>query len=346
MIMDFKPALVNDKGMEVHAIEGFANGSFALKTVANGRTFIKLFDAQGKEVCADITAIIARNRYVEFCRGAVLGERTCLFLQKGDADDYYAAWVEHDKWYESGVNDVYIFANDWFETSAYGIKILHSADGTEMAHDFKQAKVFNLGYALCMTDADVAGNKWELFTLSGKRIRKVSRVAGFVGDGNMLVYGKASNILSLRDFAGKELPTKPIACFENFANGCFVLTFTDGLSRMYLPNGKPLSVEVKDATLLPDGCFVQYEGTLITGVYGPNGILDRRTIYSFEKVSHYYLFSGEFYNGHLFDSAGQKIGEDYVLLKSADNFALFGHNGELQLFNQYGCVFTAKETLK
>jgi hypothetical protein len=170
-------------------------------------------------------------------------------------------------------------------------------------------------------------------------LRKVDNVVAFVGDGNILVRDKRENAMALKTFAGKDMTKKPISCFESLGNGYFVLTFIDGLSKMYDSNARGRTIEVKDSTFLPDGCFVCYDRKLITGVYNRHGILDRREIFSFEKTNDYYLFSGDSYNGYLYNAKGEKLGENYVLLKSKDNFTLFEHEGQIELFNQYGRVF-------
>jgi len=334
--MNFNPALVDAKGSEVQAIEGFANGSFSLRVKEQGKIVVKLFDAHGKEVCSDIFSSLTKRGFTEFYRGAVLGENKCILMPKENISDYFAVWAEKGQWYASSINDVFIFANDWYMTSAFGTKMLYAADGKEKAKWFDKAEVFNLGFAIA---EDKNKNEWRLFSTSGLEVRKAKNVAAFLGDGNMLVYSEEGKTMSFQNFWGRELIKKPIKSFEKFSNGYFVLEFVDGLSRMYYPNGKVLSVEVGDVSFMSDGSFVHFEGKIISGVYGRRGILDKREIYSFEKAGNYYLFSGEFYNGHLYNSDGKKVGEDYILLKSQDNFALLEHEDELKLFNQYGCVF-------
>ena len=195
-------------------------------------------------------------------------------------------------------------------------------------------RFFNLGSAVRQ-----GGTSWQLYSACGYPLCKVFNVIDFVGDGNILVVGD-DEVMRLLSFDAKILVYEAVAGYEKFVNGRFVLTFEDGTKRMYEPDGRTLSVAVRDSEFLPDGCFVYYEGNLARGVYRPDGILDRREIYSYEKAGSYYLFNGEFDSGVLYDDDTQEIGKNYTLLKQEGNFCLFEHEGSYELFNQFGKVAT------
>ena len=94
---------------------------------------------------------------------------------------------------------------------------------------------------------------------------------------------------------------------------------------------------------MPGGLFIQYDGKLIVGMYGPDGLLDRREVYSFERTGYYYVLNDSVDNGVLYSAESkERIGNDFVLLKSAGLFSLFKnlHTKELVLMNHNGAVLT------
>jgi len=244
-----------------------------------------------------------------------------------------------------------VLAFDGHENGSFKLTVLQNATKVVKAFDEKghpvrankmsiepnslpDLRFFNLGSAVrCEQDT------WQLFSACGCPLRLVSDVVDFVGDGNILV-ADDDKVMKLVSFDGTVLVDTPITSYEMFPNGRFVLVFIDGNMRMFEPDGRRKSELVKNSVFMPDGCFVYYENNLLINVYRPDGILDRREIYSFEKAGYYYLFSGEFYNGALYNDEGEEIGKDYVLLKRQENFCLFEHNGNYELFNQFGKVAT------
>lgn len=339
MIMKFDPALVSKQGAKISAIECFADGGFAATvTTAEGKHDLQVYDAQGRLGCK---AEIDNPSLANFYRGAYLEGNRCLLLTPNvsKADENVnvvgAMLTAQGLAYKTGIDDFNIFANGWYWLSILGVKKLFNSEHQQVAQNFSQVQMFNIGYAL--REENDEPDRWQLFSFSGVPLRVEHHVVEFLGDGNILVADE-DKLMKLFSFGGKMLGVKPILKFEKMVNGCFVLTYVDGTERMFLPAGCPLSVIVQNVQFLPDGCFVHYDGKLIDGVYRSDGILDRREIYSYEKAGNYYLFTSEFDTGVLYDDDGQEIGKDYVLLKQMENFCLFECNGRYELFNQFGRV--------
>lgn len=341
--MNFNPALMQE-GAQISAIECFADGGFAMTvTTPNGKHGLWVYDTQGRLGCK---AEIDNPSLANFYRGAYLEGDRCLLLTPNDTVNSEISVVgamltAQGLAYKTGIDDFKIFANGWYWLSILGVKKLFNAEHMLVAENFTDACVFNIGYAL--KDEQIAKDSWQLFSLTGTLIKTVAHVVDFVGDGNILVADEDS-MMRLLSFDGKVLVCKPIACYEKFNNGRFVLNFTDQTMRMMEADGTSLSVLVQDASFLPDGSMVHFDGKLIGGVYRSDGILDRREIYSYEKAGNYYLFTGEFDSGLLYNDEGQKLGKDYVLLRQKENFCLFEHDNVLELFNQFGkiAVFSNK----
>lgn len=340
MIMDFKSEPLSFKGGSVQKIEGFADGSFTASVFNGEKAFLVLFDAKGQVVAkAEALSVEELSLY----RGATLGKQRLLLLTPTDR-----ACNLHGKRTPScvgsvlcadgiaentGFDDFKLFANGWYELCFANTNKLFNEHHQLVAEGFEQAYVFDLGYAL--TDKYDAG--LHLFSVDGVPMTTSFGVEAVLGDGNLLI-GDEEHHFTLFSFTGKELCQKPIVCFKQRFNGCFELTFSDGLSRMYDPDGNRLTIEVRNATLLADGCFLQYEGKRIIGIYKETGILDKRVVYGVEQCDDYYLLDTEFELGVLYDRQTRCIGKNYVLQKKEDNFALFEHEGKYELFNQFGCV--------
>lgn len=346
MIMDFKSEPLVFEGGLVQKIEGFADGSFTASVLNGEKAFLVLFDAKG-QVVAKADALSVEE--LPLHRGATLGKERILLLSPTDRAcnlrgtrmlSCMGTVLRSDGIAENtGFDDFKLFANGWYELCFANSNKLFNEQHQLMAEGFERAYVFDLGYAL--TDKYDAG--LHLFSVSGVPMTTSLGVEAVLGNGNLLI-GDAENHFTLFSFTGKELCQKPIVCFKQRFNGCFELTFSDGLSRMYDPDGNRLTIEVRDATLLADGCFVQYDGKLIVGIYNETGIVDKREIYSFEQSDDYYLLNSEFESGVLYDRQTHCIGKDYVLLKQGENFALFEHDGNYELFNQFGLVASFDST--
>lgn len=335
MFIDLNPELLIANVSEVRAIAGVRNGCFSLDVVKdNGCENLLMYNKLGQLVYE-----IGNNK--AYNCGVYLNNGHCL-VGKVTTDD-------ENKTHMSGVaylrdvlsfEDAEVFSNDWFALKISGKYQLFNRNFFPVADGFSKALVFKTGYALCFDNESI----WKLFTLDGSFFRTAQNVAGIVGNGNVLVRAD-DGTFKLENFRGEAIETKPIVEFSNYNDNCFVLTTDDGLSRMYDGHASRISVEVEKAntSFLPDGCFVYYEydRKLISAIYQPTGILDRRPVYTFKTTENHYLIDAEFDHGRLFDAKGKELGKEFDLIKDKENFALFEQEGKAKLFNQFGQVFEA-----
>lgn len=331
MFIDFNPRIIGAHATVIEAITGVRNGCFSLAVVKNNMKSLLMYNRFGQ-----LSYEVNRHKGLNY--GVSLKDGACLIGQI-IKDDNHQPHIEGMAYLGKVLpfDDAEVFFNDWFVLKHMGTNKLYHANFSVMAQGFSKAKVFKCGYALCFDDA----TSWQLFSPDGCFLREIHQVEDFIGNGNVLTKSDKGN-LKLENFAGQPFDFKPIIGFKKYNDNCFVLTTADGLSRMYDCDALPISVETRDAQFLPDGCFVQFEygGKLISSIYRPHGILDKRPIFHFETTENYYLISAEFEKERLFDARGKELGRDFTLIKNAENFALFEHEGNIKLFNQYGLVFT------
>ena len=336
MFIDFNPGILVSNAAEVKAIAGVRNGCFSLDIVKdNGCENLLMYNKLG-QLMYEI-----RNNKAYNC-GIYLNNGHCL-VGKVTTDD-------EKKDHMSGVaylrdvllfEDAEVFSNDWFVLKVNGTNMLFDRSLAKISEGFSKAVMFKTGYALCFEDESI----WKLFTLGGNFFRTAQNVAGIVGNGNVLLRAD-DGTFKLENFRGDAIETKPIVEFSNYNDNYFVLTTKDGLSRMYDGQASRISVEVETSNtqFLPDKCFVQleYGGKIVSAIYKPTGILDKRPIYTFETTENYYLINAEFDHGRLFDAKGVELGKGFELIDAKENFALFEQEGKAKLFNQFGEVFEAK----
>lgn len=333
MFISFNPRVPFIGATEIEAITGARNGSFSLQIVKDNVKCLLMYDKLGH-------SLYEVHREEMFNYGVFLGEANCL-IGHASLDDEHKTHVSGKAYLGDVIcfEDAEVFSNDWFVLRVEGTNKLFNRALRVQAEGFKKALMFRNGYALCYDDSS-----WKLFSLKGRFVREVQQVIGFVGDGLVLV--KSDNGETwLESFKGKTLIEKPIISFYNYNENCFVLTTEDGFSRMYRSDGSRISEETRDAEFFPDGCFVQmlYGGKMVSAIYRPNGILDKRPVYSYEMTENYYLINAENEQGRLFDEEGKELGSDFSLIEDTENFALFEHKDRLKLFNQFGLALSIKK---
>lgn len=328
MFISFNPRLPFHS-TEIEAITGARNGSFSLQIVKDNIKSLLMYDRFGHSMYE-----VHREQSLNY--GVFFQDGACL-LGCASVDSEHKTHVSGKAYLGEVIQfeDAEVFPNDWFVLRIHQINTLFDKFLRIKASGFSKAEVFVNGYALCFDDEC----SWQLFKPNGKFLREVDRVAGFVGDGLVLVKTDDGS-LRLENFEGKTLNEKTIVSFFNYNDDCFVLTTSDGFSRMYASSGEIITVETKDAEFLPDGCFVQliYGGKMVSAIYKPNGIQDKRSIYTFEVTEKHYLINSEFDKGLLFDANGKELGREFKLIDNAENFAVFEQEGKIKLFNQYGQV--------
>ena len=240
MFYNFPTAPRLADGSHVLAIDVFNNGCFSavVRTADNKWHNLCLFDDKGDGGMtfvgldsADLgsSAILLDDGYV-----AVIYDHHV----SGGKVQIDAVRFDEQHTYTGRADNLKLFANNWYMLNKYGNNLLFNNMHELKQSNFNSAEVFNLGYALQPKKSASAG-EWSLFTLKGTFVKSYDNVVDFVGDGNVLL-AIGEKEMELRSFTGESLLKKPVACFEKFADGTFVLTTTDGLSRMYRPDGSPL----------------------------------------------------------------------------------------------------------
>jgi len=238
-------------------------------------------------------------------------------------------------------DDVKIFANEWFVLKIKETNKLFRSEGLVMAEGFDKAMAFESGYALSFGDRTI----WKTFARDGYYFTEFRQVAGFFGDGCVLVKNDDQKTMTLKNITGQKLTQRKFVAHEYLSPDRFALTTDTGLTFMYDKNGFSKTVETQNADFLADGSFVSKWDNNTLAVYNKSGILDKykSPIVHFEAMEYYYLIDDNGVKGRLFDVKGTELGHDFVLLKSAENFALFEQEDEVKLFNQFGLVLTLKK---
>lgn len=317
-----KPIKIPD-GKLVRAISGNRDGSFSI--VFDGENFspvVRFYDRDGK-VCYPMSP---------YERASYLSKAYAKAFKLYRGNDFNNGYFKEE-----------IFPNGWSDVRTGEHRFLVNEDFEPVVTDYDSIHVFNCGMVISDFRKTKSQGTMLILDLKGRPLRMVSNIVTFLGDGCYLAEKVETGVWTLFNFAGVELSKKPVTGCELFFNGSFVLTFDDGCQRYYHPDGTVKTVETKDATVLPDGCFIQRdEYHQISGIYSPNGIMDRRSVYRFQKTDDYYLISGEQTDGLLYDSTGNLLGKRFKLVKAEANFAFFERDNWLYVFNQFGKVLSGK----
>lgn len=323
------------KGRPVEEMTLFENGSFSVVTAEEKGKLCYVFNKQGQ-------IFLPGQRFFE--QGAVLANGYSLL--KENAGEGYTLYNELFEPVCSEIEDVQVFANDWYELECGGNKRLFNADHKLMAEGYGWCQVFNAGYCVD-EDKDGNGNVVNFYLPNGRFYDAVSNLLAVVGDGCMLLEHPDDCAYDVVRLDKKIIAKNVVSEVCEFANGRFVLkTYEDDCAQMFEANGDVMSVKVKDATFLADGRFIVFEepGHRIVGLYDQNGIVTKVSVWELQKAGNFYLVSAEQVSGRLFNDKMEVVGDGYCLVSDYKEFALFEHNGpKLELFNRNGCVFSSDE---
>jgi len=322
MNFELKKPIKTPEGLLIRAISGESDGSIAVTYDGEElASAVRFYDAQG-EVMYPMSP----------------EERSGL-LKKA----YRQAFGDYVSDFASGYFTEEKFPNGWADVKVNRHRMLVNDEFKPIVTDYSMVRVTNCG--IIIADGTLGSEKkFEFLNLKGQRLHTVKGIICFLGDGCYLADDPCTGKWFLCDFAGHRLTNKPITGCQMFANGSFILTTNDGFKRLYAPDGTPITIEVaNESQIMPDGYVINYsECHLIDGIYSPKGILDNRSVYSFERMDNYYLITGEDVTGALYDSAGEYLGKNFKRLSSCDNFALFERGDTLFIFNQFGKVLSGK----
>ncbi|MBO5038719.1 MAG: hypothetical protein J6C85_04620 [Alphaproteobacteria bacterium] len=328
--IDLKVATYRYNGRPVEEITLFGNGSFCVLTAGEKGKVCYLFDERG-------AAFLPAQRYFE-C-GAVLAKGYCLVKESG-ADEY----VLYNKLLEpvcQGIENIQVFANDWYELQTGAHKRLFNAEHQLMAEGYGCCKVFDVGYCL---DKDGDGEVWRLYLPNGRFVGTATGVIRFLGDGNRLQERADGSQFDVVSFDGQTIIGDVALDVRQFSNGRFVVSFkADNSEMMFAPDGQRLGVRVC-GELLPDGRSVSFAepGHRIVGLYDRRGYRVLAWPWRLQTVGDYYLIDAENVAGRLFNDNMEVCGDGYFPVRAAGCFSLFEREGpELVMFNRQGKVFSS-----
>lgn len=323
MILNLERPIKTSEGLLIRAISGESDGSIAVTYDGEElASAVRFYDAHGE-------IMYPMSPEERACRLTKVFHKTFGY----HVEDFYRGYYTEE-----------IFPNGWADVKVAGHRMLVNDDFNSVVTDYERVWVFSCGIAIKGVEPKGSKEGILFLDLKGRTLRVADDVVHFVGDGCYLAEDGDTDRWSLRDFAGNQLAKKPIINCEMTTNGSFILTTNDGWKRLYAPDGRALTVSVeKTAEIMPDGCFINYsECHLIDGIYSPDGLLDRRSVYSFKRTDSYYLLTGEHMTGALYDSEGEYLGKGFCLVASNANFALFERGDTLYIFNQFGKVLSGK----
>lgn len=323
------------RGASVTEIAGYENGSFSLTTKDSEGNLVRygldsrgevMHEFQGKQA---LGVIILTDGYY-------------LFVKQSSTHRVLVATLYDEGGHVvlDGIYGFKVFTNGWYVLCFGAARALFNDRHQKVAEWFGRCFAFGDGYYATQSDWLITSleRSWQLFKYE-KQLDPLFNVEAFVGTSCLLVRNRERKVL-LTDLNGKELCRIPVVKHKKLLNNRFVLTMEDGSQRLYLPDGKTLSMAVKDAMLLADGHFVIKDRHLVTGLYGCDGIVEKNIpvptkVYDF---SLYYYMLKWFDKSVLYDCNGQNLGEGYRVIQASENFLLTERAGRVCLFNQFGCA--------
>ena len=329
------------RGAPVTEIAGYENGSFSLTTKDSEGNLVRygldsrgevMHEFQGKQA---LGVIILTDGYYLFVKQS-------SYHQAGRTHRVPVATLcdEGGHVVLDGIYGFKVFTNGWYVLCFGAKRALYSDKHQMVAEWFDRCVAFGDGYYATQNSWIITSleRSWQLFKHE-KQLDSLFNVEAFVGTSCLLVRNRERKVL-LTDLNGKELCRIPVVKHKKLLNNRFVLTMEDGSQRLYLPDGKTLSMAVKDAMLLADGHFVIKDRHLVTGLYGCDGIVEKNIpvptkVYDF---SLYYYMLKWFDKSVLYDANGQNLGEGYRVIQALENFLLTERAGRVCLFNQFGCA--------
>lgn len=343
MIMNLREEQTFDyRGARVTKIVGYDNGSFMLTAKDKKERIVHYaMDNRGTVMQvflenADLEVIMLADGYylrLEYGESNRAGLRYKVLLTATLCDE-----SGHEV--KNGIYGFKIFTNNWYVLCFGAARVLFNDKHQKVAEWFGRCFAFGDGYYATQSDWLITSleRSWQLFKHE-KQLDPLFNVEAFVGTSCLLVRNREKKVL-LTDLNGQELCRIPVVKHKKLLNNRFVLTFEDGSERLYLPDGKPMGVSVKDAMLLADGRFVTKDRHLITGIYNRDGIVEKNipvptAVYDF---SLYYYMLKWFDKSVLYDCNGQNLGEGYVVSHACENFLFAERAGRVCLFNQFGCA--------
>lgn len=332
------------KGAPVKEIVGYQNGSFMLTTEDN--------QGNVKHYAADNKGSIIKEFSPQQDLEVIMFNDGCYLLFSRHKVTFNGSHTPSSEligtFYNARNKAIFgtfygckVFPNNWYVLSFGAKRTLYNDKHQMVAEWFGRCFAFGDGY-YALQNANwlitSLNHCWQLFH-NQKKIDNLDRVEDFVGNSCMLIK-KQDKKIYLCNLKGKMLNKIPIVSWERFLNNRFVLTFENGIKRMFTPEGKPTGVATKDETILADGRFVTMDRHIITGLYGTDGIVETscETPTEVNNYGMYYYQLHWFEKNMLFDANGQNLGEDYDVIAAKDNFLLTERAGKICLFNQFGCA--------
>ncbi len=343
-MIDFVPKFPYYKGNRVAAISHTANGCFALLTT-KGECY--LFDANGIMLTTPFVAkdakILNDGSYFLQNRPTPKSPRYHSYL--ASCPIWTLHQNDHTPWL-SEIDDCKVFANDWYSIRQNDRQQLYNSDHILVAENFKDCAVFPSGYALRTNEIHYLYANWKIFSNEGELIGHCNSVRQILGDGLMLVFDPETGYNTLKDIKGNKDLADNIVSYKTFPNGCFSLTFEEKWNRsqsssFHGPDGKRRGVATENSVYLPDSRSIGLINKRIVGLYRPTGIITKQTadIWKYVIAGSYYLLCYE--NGTtLYNDQSVDLGENYSLIATENNFAVFQNEETYHLFNQNGEVIS------
>lgn len=346
MYFDVMPSVSYNKDYRLERIQCYPNGAFTLelKNKSNKRK-LKLFDAFGNEKQGEFEA-----------KKAVLLFNGNYILQEEPAKNNFAnneivfkgtnplgtLYAKDGTVLATGFEDFEVFPHGWVVLIYKENKqLLRGTDNLVVAEKFSKCKPLHEGYALTNDSPLYKNANWDIFDNNGQYLATIPNVCEFIGNKLFLIRSKNEpNCFTLIDVEQNELATNIVGFKKfNFSNKHFSLTFLNGSSAFYSPEGKRLSAMTgENVDFLPDGTFIYDDRIHPIIRYDSFGLMIKEDVYRYEEVSSYYLLVKSMVV-ELYNNKGQKIEENCLIADKRDDFVLFQKEYKYHLYNALGKVF-------
>jgi len=337
------PSVPFNQGMQLKHFYGYANGSFTLVTSKDKQNYLRLYTPLGIPLPQTFKAkegvALSDGSYILKSQGKpgthnYDGKNRIL---RGIINDY-TLYTDNGNIRLTGFDEFQLFNNGWYMVRFNDYKQLYDENHNLVAEKFSDCKVFAQGYAICLEKGHYPHKNWQIFDFNHKIVRIAHLVISFLGNGCALEKFGSKNEYRLISFEGILISEDIFVKFKEFSNQNFTLTDNTDHTAMYNKDGICISVKTTSAQFLPDGSFIQYTNKLITGHYSKRGFLIPGNIYQYDIASSYYVLISEGKN-ELFNDAGKKIGQNYDILASSKELALFKKDNVMYLYNTKGKLY-------